>query len=387
MKQQILHFTLCLCLLVLGDQVQAQVTITDDFPRPGDFTDIRIAGDGTGITAPPEGQNQEWDYSWLTNEGTGFTTYTAVSGNPDFPEAYSSSNNNFGLQIFTTPSKVYYGFDADGWHTIGADSEQASFSLGLLTGLDQDSLHLLAGPRHYEGRLDFLQFPVTYGKTWTQTQIRTGHFEIDVALFGLEDTPGHQKLTFSHTREVVGEGTVRIPKTDGTPSEPIEVLLLKVNIAVVDSYFLAGEPAPEALLAGFFLTQGAISEAEDYYFYNPNYGAPVLWIRPESEVVQYSPTAADMVTSIEAIEPITTRYYPNPISAGQTLNIQTDHTLLKSGYVNITDLAGRSVYKTAYEPGYEIQVPLPDTMLPSIYFYQIQDRQEKVMGQGKLMIQ
>lgn len=294
MKQLFSHFTLCLMALIFTVQAQAQITITEDFPFTADFSDLRIYGDVTGVSPPTEGENQAWDYSWITQVATSSVNYTAVTDNPDYPNAFNSDVGVFGFQTFTTPSTRYYGFDTEGWYDIGSDSEAASFSLVPFGGGPEDSIHLVAGPRYYDGRLDMLQFPISYGSEWTQSRKEVGHSELDIAAFGLEHTPATQQQTEIHNRKVVGDGTIVIPKADGTVSEPIDVLLIKVLNTTIDSFFLAGNPAPPALMAAFGLTQGVITEKVEYLFYSPYHGATVVGYRSDSYIF-YSQAAADIV--------------------------------------------------------------------------------------------
>ena len=62
----------------------------------------------------------------------------------------------------------------------------------------------------------------------------------------LSETPGYQIQTVQFSGEVVGDGTLILPTSNG-PSEAINVILVQDQSITTDSIFLAGAPAPEAL--------------------------------------------------------------------------------------------------------------------------------------------
>lgn len=388
MKQQILHFTLYLFLFVLTTQVQAQVVITEDFPRPGNYLDIRIVGDFTGTTPPSEGMNQTWDYTWLTNEGNAIFSYTAVMDNPDFPEAFSSASSNIGFSGLNATGNVYSVLDSEGWYEIGIDIQAATFPLGLLSGNNADTLYYIGGPSYYEGRYDFLQFPMSYGSTWTQTNKEITPMELSVAGFDLLKTSASLEKTNISTREVVGEGTIRIPKPDGTSSAPIEVLLLKAERMSIDSTFLAGAPAPAPLLNAFLITQGNTHEFLNYFFYSPLFPGPILHYSVSGGFINYNPAAADIVTAIQEAEKMGTNYFPNPIQAGQTLTIQAEQPIAE-GYISLMDLSGREVYQKHFvsSTGYAIKMDIPTTFNQGMYIYHLLDKHKNAVGHGKLIVQ
>src|SRR5690606_38704120 len=123
-----------------------------------------------------------------------------------------------------------------------------------------DSIRFVGGVTPFDGRINTIQFPMTYQDQWTQSFDRVVDFELNIASYGMVDAPGFLRETTTENREVVGYGELTIPQPNGSPSLPMVVLLLKVNRITLDSFFVAGQPAPAPMLAAFGLIQGSVIE-------------------------------------------------------------------------------------------------------------------------------
>ncbi|MGB0931148.1 MAG: hypothetical protein ACPGVB_10250 [Chitinophagales bacterium] len=273
---------------------QPTVVITkDNFPRGGSFTDIGYFVETDILDAPTEGTGQVWDYSFLTPDSLVTQVYTDASNDPNFSGVLNYISGNILFNGFPISRNQYEAIDEEGWYHKGRTTEEVSYSVTAISGGADDLLRFPDRVVPYGGRLNKLQFPVTYESDWTQNQIENTEFELTVAAFGLNAVPGVNVKTITERREVVGEGKLIIPSEDGSPSLPMDALLLKVDMTGIDSVFLGGAPAPAPLLAAFGVTQGNISVADTrYIFYMPGFGSNVLNVNPASGTFFYRPQAA-----------------------------------------------------------------------------------------------
>ncbi|MFK7906488.1 MAG: hypothetical protein AB8B69_15260, partial [Chitinophagales bacterium] len=264
----------------------------EDFPRGGSFTEIGYFVETDILDAPSEGIDQVWDYSFLTPDSLVTQVYTDASNDPDFSNALNYISGAVSFNAFPIPSNKYEAIDEEGWYDKGRTTKDVSYSITAISGGTDDVLRFPDSVIPYGGRLNRLDFPVAYGKAWTQSQIENTEFELTVAAFGLNGVPGVNVRTVTESRSVVGEGKLIIPSEDGSPGLPIDALLLKIENTLIDSVFLGGAPAPAALLNAFGLTQGAVTvRAVRYIFYTPGFSSNVLNVNPSTGTFFYRPQA------------------------------------------------------------------------------------------------
>ena len=82
-------------------------------------------------------------------------------------------------------------------------------------------------------------------------------------------------------------------------------------------------------------------------------------------------------------------YFPNPISAGEVLNITIEEDM-EFGLIQLFDMHGRVVQQvdlSGMGPLRSFQVQLSESLVAGIYTYTVQNMQGKLIGQGKLQIQ
>ncbi len=280
---------------------QSSVVINrEDFPREASFTETAYRVETDIFDAPSQGTDQVWDYSFLTPDELSTRTYFDATDDSDFPDALNYSNieadfaGNFPITV-----KLYEAIDENRYYYIGEKTEEATYPLTAISGGVDDILQFPAIVNTFTGP-DILQFPLTYEREWTQNGIGKTSFELTVAAFGLNATPGENVRYVTESREVVGEGKLIIPTEDGSPSIPMDALLLKIDKTYTDSLFVGGAPAPAPLLAAFGLTQGNTTTSPTrYVFYTPGFGSHVLNVNPASGNFFYKPQAA--ATSTEPI--------------------------------------------------------------------------------------
>lgn len=314
--------------------IQAQITIDENnFNRGTAYLDSTYIADPAGYITPTEGPNQLWDYSSLVSTKTEYNEIFDATDNTVFPEANSYFNSNQGFPGLTFPTRQYTLVDEKGWRLLGVSSAAISYPIGAITGSPTDSLKY--PDFETDANSSYLQFPLTYQTKFSHAYSDVTPFELTVAGFGLNQVPGSFNSTVTVTREVTGYGNLIIPKSDGTPSTPIKVLLVKSTVESVDSVFLGGASAPAPLLAAFGITQGQLRSETDYAFYGADFGSSILFLsasdssmtyRPqhaENTSIQPAPTcAAPSDFSVERTSPRVTKISWNPIEGAEYYSIQ-----------------------------------------------------------------
>ncbi len=391
MRSTILQSATLFYLLLGTFSTQAQVTITaDNFQRQAEFIDTFAEVSLTGLSVPTEGENQLWDYSGLVKISDNFRDYFDATADPDFPEALNRRERDLAFQSFIIHSDAYEAIDENGWYNYGRYIEGIGHSITSISGGPTDSLFFIESADIFEGRINLVQFPMTYQDNWEGTYIETLNLELSIAAFGLNHTPGVQQRHISQTREVVGYGDLIIPDENGMPSPPMQVLQLKVAETATDSFFLGGAPAPDVLLAAFGLSQGATVTTDFYVFYKPGINTPVLdieFVGNQAISSFYHPGAANLATATNDVTWATANSFPNPISAGENLTITLKEAPAK-GSVLMMDATGKLVKQMNFENGHSDRITLciPDTAIPGLHLLQIRDASGQAVGFGKVMI-
>ena len=384
-------FLLFLSLFIIGE-LSAQVTITQStFPRAAGFIDSLIVPVQTTAILPTEGMGQTWDYSSWVADHTSNYPYVDATSDPVFVDALNYEAQNLIFAGMTIPTREYEAVDNNGWHLYGRGIDPVSYSLTAVSGGASDSLHFLDYSDLYSGRIDQIPFPATYQTQRTQSRQETIPFEITVAAFGLNKTPGFRRRTVSRNLNIVGSGTLVMPTSVGTASAPFDVLLVKSNRTFVDSFFLGGTPAPATLLGALGLTQGSMSRDSFYNFYAPNFGTNILGMIDNGgtgDILFYKTQAIDAVLAITDIEVTNpSSCFPNPVQQQQTLTIQTNKNI-GSANLTIVDVNGRVVFQKFLDniQDTKYQWSLPNNIGQGIYFYQLIDKASKHQTQGQFQV-
>ena len=385
--------TIFLLLGVCIIHTSAQVTIDQaDFPRPAGFMDTVVTGFISGIVAPSEGANQTWDFSTIGTQAVSVIEQFDATSNTSFPGALNSFSDDLLFQGMVIPSINYRGIDSAGWYNIGRTNTDITYPLTALTGTATDSLHFIGGDITYEGRINWLEFPVTYPNQWTGTTKEYVPFDITVGAFGLDKIPGERLNTTTQVREVVGYGTLVLPRDDASTTVPMDVLLIKAIATRADSFFLAGMPAPVTLTTAFGVTQGQSSTTTYYLFYKPGFGYPIMNIGISSttglvEYIGYRRRAdvGSVGTNEVALAPV--QAFPNPIASGGMLTLQAESTA-DFETIDFFDMNGRIIETKMINASSntEIQVQIPANLSNNLYFYTIQNKEGTTVGNGKLLV-
>ena len=389
MKTKFLHFAIFFFALVVAFRSHSQVTIDQsNFLRGTTYIDTLVQAMPSSLGAPGEGPDQVWDYTGLMEGDTYYTDHFGVSNHPEFPDATTYYRSDLTFQGFPIQNHYYETVDDQGWAIVGQEITDVTFSITAITGGPTDSLRFVGGNYPYPVYSELINFPATYQDQWTSETIGNTPFELTVAAFGLNKVPGNRKRSVTNDREIAGYGKLMIPTLDGTPSAPMDVLLMKTTSITIDSVFLGGAPAPPPLMAAFGLVQGSIDTSTYYFCYKPGFGSAVLFYSPQSGAFSYRPTAAEIVSGVKEADLMEVEHFPNPVAAGKALTIELENPL-SSGMIRFIDLQGRVEHETAIDSafGNQLFVKVPASMREGLYIFQVQDLTRGTTGVGKLQVE
>lgn len=396
MRQAILHLSTFLILLYALPGV-SQVTITQsDLLRPASFIDSSLVITDPGTPFPEEGANILWDYSTIGEGVLETTVYTDATDDPDFTDALNYFSSNITLAIggftFDVPSNLYEAIDADGWYRTGRSYEGLTIPLTPVSGGANDRIDYLSGKSDYVGRMNIIEFPMTYQDQWEASYYYDLNYEVTVVGFGLNQTPAFTRTTITEEREVVGYGSIILPRSDGEPSGEIEVLLVKGTLTQMDSFFLGGSLAPQAILDAFGLEQGLTRGRNFYNFYAPGISSSVLLSESPlgggaTNRIAYSPQVADMATSTRTLSVPVAKSFPNPAATTSSIKIVLEQ-FTSSGQVRFTDLQGRVLQTVDYTSNgsNSLEVEVPASLSNGMFVYQVFDEDNILIGVGKLQV-
>lgn len=395
MKRIKLITGLLFCLMAVAQNGFSQVTITQsNFPRQVGFIDsIYSALNPQTYSLPSEGANQQWDYSNIGASNLIQTEYIDASSDTNFTNAFNKRGISLTFQGFPIEGFEYEALDANGWGPIGIHTNAAAYSITSISGGAGDSLYFPENIDVYTGSTNSLEFPATYQTNWTGTRYETTPFELTVAGFSLQNSPGERVRTVTDSREIVGYGKLMIPDDNGNPSDELDVLLIKSEITIVDSFFLMGNPAPAPLLGAFSLTQGSISNSEAYLFYMPDYGNPVMRIAVNSSgtspsSVAYRPDAARITTTSVRGPGFANELeiFPNPVNAGQSMMIYFNE-VIENAEISLTDITGRTMHRERIDALFGFTRFETPAVVPGIYVLNVNTQNGALIKHSRVVIQ
>lgn len=358
------RFLLLIICALFAVPVSAQFTVTQsNFPRSASFTDTILSSDQSGIQLPAEGGAEVWDYSNLVTTSTDFSVHTDATSNPVFTDALNSYPINIDFLDQEVPARMFEAVDSSGFHMDGLSVSEINYPLGLISLNPNDTITILDRDDLYQGRINPVRFPCTYQINWSGTHVEQLDFALTLASANLTQEQGYRQRTLTDSRDVIGYGKLLIPDFGGGATDTMDVLQIKVFQQTVDSFFLAGSPAPDSVLTEIGLTQGAVRLDTFYVFYRADYSGTVLKLDIESGSVSkatYRPQADNVVTTgiAEKVVTLDMKYYPNPIAGGQQLNIVMPTEAEGSYQVTLVDLMGRQLTVSTLEQSHNyLEIP------------------------------
>lgn len=313
---------LIVCAIILSSVqlVYSQVVINKaDFPLEASYVSKWYESAQNVLQAPNVGVNQSWDLSNVDVQNEYNTEFMNASGDDYYKNAISYQAVRYRFNEYLFGSNDFYTFDEQGYAKIGRRLVETEFSITQQTGGPNDKLKIVGGNSPFEGKWEYIKFPLNYEDTWTSEFTIPTNYELTVEGFGLKDTPGLYINYVTETRTVVGSGEITIPNKEGGVMT-INALLLKVERTTIDSVFLGGNPAPPQLMAAFGLEQGGSASDESYIYYSPGYSESVASYEITSGITAYK-SLSEIITSVESNALNQLSVYPNPVKSGSILNI------------------------------------------------------------------
>ena len=403
MKQFLLS---TLCVFTFSLTMTAQITIRRaDFAVTSSPTTLDSsrykALTRLGAVVPTFGNNQTWDYTGLKDSTTNVFTdyYIPVAAFGATPTVYSTAtlayNYNSVFQVFQYPSRAYERIDSAGYVEMGSITNGAKFSITAISGGATDTIYFPAGTYAYSPPHSFVKFPITANSAWNATSKVPVDFQLSVAAFGLNKTPGQKVTTIVTQDTVVGWGTLKLKNPAGGAASSFAVLLGRNNETYIDSFFVGGSPAPAQLLGAFGLVQGSRTVyATQYSFRGIGFSQPAMelfvnnsgaisYISRAVNAVLGLPTSNRDVTDIA----VATKVYPNPAHT-EGVSFEFNKTTNAQWNVMVYNATGQiiSINPINGQIGTTTQRVALDRNLPTgTYFYNLLDEHSRIRANGQFL--
>jgi hypothetical protein len=343
---------------------------------------------------PTFGANQNWDYSNLNTIGQGYgVNYNEIPTEPFF------SNANFVFpdyfEVIAGERGYYYdeyhSLNDNGYQAIGFGVREQAYFIGDLTGSPTDSIVFHYQNQMYNNPRSILKFPFTYNDVVVSEFRKSLDFTLSVTPFGLNNASA-QKVT--HTVQVdtvVGWGKLKVPniKNGINSSIPYDVLLVKRTTVSVDSLYLYGMPAPEALLAAFSLEQGTATVSQRLLFWRANSKSLLMTMNLDNSGNLTGETTydlnTDISTSVEISDDANSNMivYPNPVQ--KYLNVKLNENLSANLNLSITDIFGTTITNKQLTSN-DLFLELPSQISNGTYFIKLSDEFGNIKSKGKFIV-
>lgn len=339
-------------VMLLSAFSHAQITISaSDIPVPSSV--FHLDNFTANMPASPTlGNNQNWDYSnyfgnvpVTNNYPVETSTYFTSAGIDVHYDGTKAFNSGFNYYITSE-----YDFNANAVLESGLFIPAQAYDLSSFTGSTADSLVIPAQQYILSSPKKVMEFPMTMNSTWQSNSARLTNFTLTVGAYSLNHTPAQHKYVVKRTDSIIGWGKLKVHTASGA-SAPIDVLLDKIAQYAVDSFYLAGSPAPTALLTAFNVTQGQQSDVQySYNFYRKgtfqylmrlNYGSDNTYTTVAGAWANTDNVAPAGINDLNN-ESFTTILFPNPIQSNE-LNILIEGRSVKYASFTLTDLNGHLI--------------------------------------------
>lgn len=367
---------------------KAQITVTappasaatynDTFGQPSNTADFKAYADAK--------TNAKWDFSIAQYPNNGYQSLRTTTQSANYPNAKFNLLTSYIFAGALGYSAVqHYDISSTSITSIGEEvTIEQIIPLGSLTGNANDELIFpVQNVVYSEPQLE-RKYPTAMGSSFTSTNTKNTKFNLTVAAYGLNKTPGIRKSVRTVKDTVIGWGTVKIKGAfykriyDNVP-----VLQVRHTVTVTDSFFLGGSPAPQALLDAFGLKQGVPENFYSIDFINQGELDELIRIDfdksafvtvkeveiQENRLEQYIITGLTDLSVQNAIN-----VYPNPI-AGNTITVDLPTNHNGSWTYKLTDILGREVSKGAINTN---TINLPNEFTKGTYILTISNNDNVV---------
>lgn len=368
-----------------------------NMPRPQSFIDSFYVFDPTGVNPASLGANANYNYGNLSDLSITTTVHSDAS---DSINGYPSGMNDFRpismISVLQTPlgANEFYKVDANGVSTVAVHVQGANDNIGAITGNSSDQVEIPAQRITLNSAWRALDFPTSFNSAaWTDTARRRTLFNLTFTAQNLIAVPGSFDVIFINNREVVGYGQLTIPDENGVPMAPVEVLMIRENLTVIDSVYLGGAPAPPTLMGFFGLTQGDRVNSQRYLFYAPGTSLPVMSYSFDSQgnVMGggYRPGQARLAQKYLGQSDFSlsnSELYPNPLNEGEALHVKLPEGQNWASY-KILSITGQLIAEANLAPS-QNESPIAESaeLGAGLYLLQFFSDDDKPVAQSRLVV-
>jgi hypothetical protein len=382
-----------LIALSLTAPVHAQFVLTEaecQYDITGSPDVDSIYSLSTNFTRPTLGAGQNWDFSSVP---VSFNSYYRHY----IPDADAFPGTTLMRWAFTPISQLEYvhlgqqTVTTEGRFEHGVHIRRQALPIGAITNTPTDSLIFPKQSAYYSAPERLLVFPTELGDTWADTFQFTTDFSLTVGGFGLFNAPGQRKAYRTIQYEVVASGNMVVRNTSGSPSAAHPVICVRYQVHNVDSFFLAGQPAPALLLGAFGLQQGMVGNVYEELFYRADEPTPLMGIGYTdanytviNEAFTHHERVGMLSNTGETTVLTNVLLGPNPVAAGEMLQVTVDQAAGKVYEFTLTDALGRRVLQTQFSSSGAIAIPAD--MSVGMYYYQVVNTDANAATSGVLMV-
>ena len=346
-----------------------------------------------GSSIPAEGANVSWDYSGQAILSPFSYTKVPVASDPTFPTAnLLEATTGLALNLVEQSAEFYERLDEDGFSVLGRVTGALTLPAQGLTGGPNDTISFLGSASIYEEPKYYIKFPLNYEDAWNTEININSNYLMTVVAFGLDHVPASSNYNYVETNTVAGFGTLILPHPDGTGTVSMDALLLKSTTVRTDSFFLAGQPAPQLMLDVLGLQQGFTKTYSSYSFYAKELNRSALNLLVEGDQVTGMAMADDVrsVVSSTRFTPgylIAARVFPNP-TAGD-FHINFEKTDARNWTISLYNSLGQLVKQEIIDAPYgEIaeDISFPASASAGLYQYIIRNADKRIRASGQILL-
>jgi hypothetical protein len=373
---------------------KAQITLrAEDFPNPADTFLLEGWLNPSKPTLSPDNL---WNFA---NLGIPTDSYQVVFNEEDLDffknagiDVYRSSTKDFNANFFYYLD-LEFDLNENGLQERGIYVPQQRYSLSPYTGNTLDSLIIQTQGYLYNTSVDHLLFPLSYKKSWSSSGRRAVNFNLTVNAFGLNNIPAQHVWYTLRKDTVISYGTMQIMTPEGV-SRKYDVLVDQIETHTIDSFYLAGSPAPPVLLNNFGLVQGQKTNFGNrinfyrkdlfYYFASYYFGDRAFNAQPYEFFTCLNGAQSHTSSVSDSHDKFSFTVFPTMLQSAQYLNLLVSGAKYDMCIYTLTDMEGRTVKKGMLENGILQQVESTVFSSSGFYIVTIQDNTGKYITHEKI---
>lgn len=380
------------CALLSAPCIFAQITLNQgSYTSTFAGTNDTVLQSITSSTYPnlTAATNATWD---VTSSVSTIAIASLPHVNPyttAFASAQYADSGAFAFGPFNYIATVQNAITASAFLEYGQHIYRKAYTLVGVAPLasSTDSFVIDAQNDIYSTPRTAIAFPATYHNTWTSNYRYDFNYHLTYALQSYNNAPGYVRIFVTEVDSVVGWGQMKVKQLNGNASGYMNVLQIRSDVAVEDSFYLNGGPAPANLLAAFNVSQGQISNSYSQYYMRPNEVTPLAalsfsdstYSTPSSAQThaQRLPPGPAGIQNIAKENIIT--IYPNPVN-NNSICIDMPYTQNGDWKYELINMDGKVVIKGGIALlSNKAQINFPNSISPGIYYLILNNNQEQLV--------